>query len=128
MIDGAIGVEGALILGTRSIALWNGFQVALDCSGASKVDLAPMVRRGSLHRKRAEQEYSQAQRRDASGRGPAGRESMAEEKRHVSQVADNTPEHLQYRFSVGRSKGKTDLSSTLGTCPLKVVALPIWML
>ena len=128
MIHSAIGIEGALILQTRSIAHWNGFQTALHCHGASEVNFALMMRNGSVHRQRAQQEYSQAQRRDAGGRDRAGREAMAEEKGHVSQVADNLPEHLQYRFSAGRSKGKTEAGGTLGRSLLPVGGLPIGML
>ncbi len=128
VIHRTIGIECVLILETRAIAVWNGFQTALDRSSASESNLARMVRIGSMHRRRTNQEYSQAQRRDADYRGRAGRESMAEEKRHVSQIADNLPEHLQYRFSGGRSKGKTDLRDTLGTSLLQADGLPIRML
>jgi len=114
VIDRAISVEDVLILGTRAIVVGNDFQMALDCSGASEGGFARTVRTGSLHRRRAKQEYSHAQPSDAGDRDRAGRESMAEEKRHVSQIADNLPEHLQYRFSGGRSKGKTDSNGTLG--------------
>ena len=61
VIHDAIGFEGALILGPCAVVLRDCIEVALDCSGASEVDLARMVRTRSLHRRRTKQEYPQAQ-------------------------------------------------------------------
>ena len=54
---------------------------------------------------------------------PSGKRSDGRREKARVYVADNTPEHLQYRFSGGRSKGKTNVSDTLGTCLTNDVAL-----
>jgi hypothetical protein len=106
VIDGSVRVEGTFILGWRALSVWSCFQAALNRGGASEFDLALVMGDGGLNPHRAEHEYAQAQRRKASRSASAGRESMAEEKRHVSELQTTRQSLFSIDFPVGEAKEK----------------------
>jgi hypothetical protein len=65
-----------------------------------------MMRSGGLYRPRTEQDYPQAQRHEAGDPASAGRESMAEEKRHVSELQTTRQSTFSIDFPVGEAKEK----------------------
>ncbi len=105
VINGAVGIQRTLVLLARPGRKRFYVQTALKSFRARVSGHAlPMRGRGQRYRTAQKKARRQAKhfrsRKSTPAAGtPGKKEPMAEEKRHASQVADNTPEPLQYRFS-----------------------------
>ncbi len=106
VINGAVSIQHTLVVRARPNRKRFYVQTALKNFRARVPGHALTMRgRGQRHGTAQKKASRQAEQLRSPAAGTQGKkESMAEEKRHASQVADNAPEPLQYRFPGGRGQ------------------------